>query len=632
MSKAVKESNLFDYDEDSIKSLDWKEHIRLRPGMYIGKLGDGSSPDDGIYVLVKEVLDNCIDEFTMGYGKTVEISIEKDQVTIRDYGLGIPLGKVVDVVSKINTGAKYDSKAFQKSVGLNGVGTKAVNALSSYFKVTAVRDGKEKTAEFDRGVLIKEYKEAKTGESNGTIVTFIPDEIVFKNYKFLYEFLENQIWNYCFLNAGLKIVFNGKSFVSKNGLLDLLQRKTNEDEIRYPIIHLTGDDIEVAITHNNDYGEDIYSFVNGQHTTQGGTHQQAFREAYVKTIRDFFKKDYDASDIRTGIVAAVSVRVVEPVFESQTKTKLGSVNVDMNGPSMKQFVGDFFAKDLDNFLHKNTAIAEALKKRIEQSEKERKEMAGVRKLANERAKKANLHNRKLRDCRYHMDDEPPSKGKEAYIAKQNESTIFITEGDSASGSITKARDVETQAVFSLRGKPLNSFGLTKKVVYENEEFNLLQHALNIEDGMEGLRYNNVVIATDADVDGMHIRLLLMTFFLQFFPDLVKHGKVYVLETPLFRVRNKQETIYCYSELEKQTAMKKLGSKPEVTRFKGLGEISPDEFAQFISTDMRKQMMRLEQGDHIQQLLEFYMGKNTPNRQEFIIENLRVESDGPVDVV
>jgi len=632
MSKAVKESNLFDYDEDSIKSLDWKEHIRLRPGMYIGKLGDGSSPDDGIYVLVKEVLDNCIDEFTMGYGKTVEISIEKDQVTIRDYGRGIPLGKVVDVVSKINTGAKYDSKAFQKSVGLNGVGTKAVNALSSYFKVTAVRDGKEKTAEFDRGVLIKEYKEAKTGESNGTIVTFIPDEIVFKSYKFLYEFLENQIWNYCFLNAGLKIVFNGKSFVSKNGLLDLLQRKTNEDEIRYPIIHLTGDDIEVAITHNNDYGEDIYSFVNGQHTTQGGTHQQAFREAYVKTIRDFFKKDYDASDIRTGIVAAVSVRVVEPVFESQTKTKLGSVNVDMNGPSMKQFVGDFFAKDLDNFLHKNTAIAEALKKRIEQSEKERKEMAGVRKLANERAKKANLHNRKLRDCRYHMDDEPPSKGKEAYIAKQNESTIFITEGDSASGSITKARDVETQAVFSLRGKPLNSFGLTKKVVYENEEFNLLQHALNIEDGMEGLRYNNVVIATDADVDGMHIRLLLMTFFLQFFPDLVKHGKVYVLETPLFRVRNKQETIYCYSELEKQTAMKKLGSKPEVTRFKGLGEISPDEFAQFISTDMRKQMMRLEQGDHIQQLLEFYMGKNTPNRQEFIIENLRVESDGPVDVV
>lgn len=632
MSKAVKERDLFDYDEDSIKSLDWKEHIRLRPGMYIGKLGDGSSPDDGIYVLVKEVLDNCIDEFTMGYGKTVEITIEKNQVTIRDYGRGIPLGKVVDVVSKINTGAKYDSKAFQKSVGLNGVGTKAVNALSNYFKVTAIREGKEKTAEFERGNLIREHKETKTGESNGTIVTFIPDDTVFKNFKFLYEFLENQIWNYCFLNAGLKIVFNGKSFVSKNGLLDLLQRKTNEDENRYPIIHLTGDDIEVAITHNNDYGEDIYSFVNGQHTTQGGTHQQAFREAYVKTIRDFFKKDYDASDIRTGIVAAVSVRVVEPVFESQTKTKLGSINVDLNGPSMKQFVGDFFAKELDNFLHKNPTTAEALQKRIEQSEKERKEMAGVRKLANERAKKANLHNRKLRDCRYHMDDEPPAKGKEAYIAKQNETTIFITEGDSASGSITKARDVETQAVFSLRGKPLNCFGLTKKVVYENEEFNLLQHALNIEDGMEGLRYNNVVIATDADVDGMHIRLLLMTFFLQFFPDLVKHGKVYVLETPLFRVRNKQETIYCYSEQEKLSAMKKLGSKPEVTRFKGLGEISPDEFAQFIGADMRKQMMRLDQGDHIQQLLEFYMGKNTPDRQEFIIENLRIETDEPVAAV
>lgn len=632
MSKVVKETNLFDYDEDSIKSLDWKEHIRLRPGMYIGKLGDGSSPDDGIYVLVKEVVDNCIDEFTMGYGKTVEISIADRQVMVRDYGRGIPLGKVVDVVSKINTGAKYDSKAFQKSVGLNGVGTKAVNALSNYFKVTAVRDGKEKTAEFERGELIKEHKEGKTGESNGTIVTFIPDDSVFKNFKFIPEFLENQIWNYCFLNAGLKIVFNGKSFVSKNGLLDLLQRKTNEDENRYPIIHLTGNDIEVAITHNNDYGEDIYSFVNGQHTTQGGTHQQAFREAYVKTIRDFFKKDYDASDIRTGIVAAISVRVVEPVFESQTKTKLGSVNVDTNGPSMKQFVGDFFAKELDNFLHKNPSTAEALKKRIEQSEKERKEMAGVRKLANERAKKANLHNRKLRDCRYHMDEEPPAKGKEAFIEKQMETTIFITEGDSASGSITKARNVETQAVFSLRGKPLNCFGLTKKVVYENEEFNLLQHALNIEDGMDGLRYNNVVIATDADVDGMHIRLLLMTFFLQFFPDLVKHGKVYVLETPLFRVRNKQETIYCYSETEKQEAMKKLGSKPEVTRFKGLGEISPDEFAQFIGTDMRKQMMRLDQGDHIQQLLEFYMGKNTPDRQEFIIENLRIESDEPVEAV
>ncbi|MCB0775387.1 MAG: type IIA DNA topoisomerase subunit B [Chitinophagaceae bacterium] len=630
MAKEKEEVGLFEYNEDSIKSLDWKEHIRLRPGMYIGKLGDGSSPDDGIYVLVKEVIDNCIDEYTMGYGKVVELTIEGKEVSIRDYGRGIPLGKVVDVVSKINTGAKYDSKAFQKSVGLNGVGTKAVNALSNYFKVTAVREGKEKTAEFERGILIKEHKESKTGEQNGTLVTFIPDETVFKNFKFHPEFLESQIWNYCFLNAGLKIIFNGKSFISKNGLLDLLQRKTNEDEIRYPVIHLKGDDIEVAITHNNDYGEDIYSFVNGQHTTQGGTHQQAFREAYVKTIRDFYKKDYDASDIRTGIVAAVSVRVVEPVFESQTKTKLGSVNVDTGGPSMRQFVGDFLSKELDNFLHKNPSLADALKKRIEQSERERKELAGIKKLANERAKKANLHNRKLRDCRYHYDDAPPSKNKEEFVAKQNETTIFITEGDSASGSITKARNVETQAVFSLRGKPLNCFGLTKKVVYENEEFNLLQHALNIEEGLEGLRYNNVVIATDADVDGMHIRLLLMTFFLQFFPDLVKHGKVYVLETPLFRVRNKQETIYCYDEAEKQAAVKKLGSKPEVTRFKGLGEISPDEFAQFIGPDMRKQLMHLDQGDHIQQLLEYYMGKNTPTRQEFIINNLVVEMDAPVE--
>ena len=625
-TKDTKDTNLFDYTEESIKSLDWKEHIRLRPGMYIGKLGDGSSPDDGIYVLVKEVLDNCIDEFTMGYGKTIELTVEGKQVTVRDYGRGIPLGKVVDVVSKINTGAKYDSKAFQKSVGLNGVGTKAVNALSNYFKVTAVREGKEKTAEFERGVLVKEHKEAKTGESNGTLVTFIPDDSVFKNFKFHPEFLENQIWNYCFLNAGLKIIFNGKTFVSKNGLLDLLQRKTNEDEIRYPIIHLTGDDIEVAFTHNNDYGEDIYSFVNGQHTTQGGTHQQAFREAYVKTIREFYKKDYDASDIRTGIVAALSVRVVEPVFESQTKTKLGSQNVDVNGPSMRQFVGDFLSKELDNYLHKNPTVAEGLKKRIEQSERERKEMAGIKKLANERAKKANLHNKKLRDCRYHFNDEPPNKNREEYIEKMNASTIFITEGDSASGSITKSRDVETQAVFSLRGKPLNSFGLTKKVVYENEEFNLLQHALNIEEGLEGLRFNNVVIATDADVDGMHIRLLLMTFFLQFFPDLVKHEHVYVLQTPLFRVRNKQETIYCYDEAEKQEAIKKLGGKPEITRFKGLGEISPEEFARFIGPDMRKELMRLEQGDHIQQLLEYYMGKNSMERQEFIINNLRVELD------
>ncbi len=625
MSNSKSSAPLFEYTEDSIKSLDWKEHIRLRPGMYIGKLGDGSSPDDGIYVLVKEVVDNCIDEYTMGYGKSVEISIEGKTVTVRDYGRGIPLGKVVDVVSKINTGAKYDSKAFQKSVGLNGVGTKAVNALSSYFKVMAVREGKEKTAEFKQGELTQEHKEAKTNEANGTLVSFIPDETIFRNYKFIPEYLENQIWNYCFLNAGLKIQFNGKSYQSKNGLLDLLERKSNADEIRYPIIHLKGDDIELAITHNNDYGEDIYSFVNGQHTTQGGTHQQAFREAFVKTIRDFYKKDYDASDIRTGIVAAISVRVVEPVFESQTKTKLGSVNVDTEGPSMRQFVGDFISKELDNYLHKNPSVADALKKRIEQSERERKELAGIKKLANERAKKANLHNRKLRDCRFHLNEEPPSRGKEEYVSKQQETTIFITEGDSASGSITKARNVETQAVFSLRGKPLNCFGLTKKVVYENEEFNLLQHALNIEEGLEGLRYNNIVIATDADVDGMHIRLL-MTFFLQFFPDLVKHEKVYVLDTPLFRVRNKQETIYCYSEAEKQAAMSKLGAKPEVTRFKGLGEISPDEFAQFIGADMRKQLMRLEQGDHIQHLLEYYMGKNTQERQEFIISNLKVELD------
>jgi topoisomerase-4 subunit B len=562
----------------------------------------------------------------MGYGKTIELSVEGKQVTVRDYGRGIPLGKVIDAVSKVNTGAKFDSKVFQKSVGLNGVGTKAVNALSHYFKVTAVREGKQKTAEFEKGLLVKEYNQAKTSEENGTVVTFIPDESMFRNFKFHSEFLESQVWNYCYLNAGLKFIFNGKNYISKNGLLDLLQRKTNEDEIRYPIIHLKGDDIEVAITHNNDYGEDIYSFVNGQHTTQGGTHQQAFREAFVKTVREFYKKDFDASDIRTGIVAAVAVKVVEPVFESQTKTKLGSVNIDINGPSMRQFIGDFIAKELDNYLHKNPTIADGLKKRIEQSERERKEMAGIKKLANERAKKANLHNRKLRDCRYHLNDEPPTKGREEFIARRQETTIFITEGDSASGSITKSRNVETQAVFSLRGKPLNSFGLTKKVVYENEEFNLLQHALNIEEGLEGLRFNNIVIATDADVDGMHIRLLLMTFFLQFFPDLVKHEKVYVLQTPLFRVRNKQETIYCYDEKEKQEAIRKLGSKPEITRFKGLGEISPEEFARFIGPDMHKELMRVEEGDHIQQLLEYYMGKNTMERQEFIIENLKVEMD------
>ena len=627
---AETKKNLFEYTEESIRSLDWKEHIRLRPGMYIGKLGDGSSPDDGIYVLLKEVIDNCIDEYTMGYGKVVEIIIKDNTVTVRDFGRGIPLGKVVDVVSKINTGAKYDSKVFQKSVGLNGVGTKAVNALSTYFKVTSHRDGKVKQAEFERGVLIKEYKEAKSDEPNGTLVTFIPDETVFKHFHFIPEYIEKQIWNYCFLNAGLRVVYNGKSFVSKNGLLDLLTRETNADTnpegIRYPIIHLKGDDIEVAITHNNDYGEDYHSFVNGQHTTQGGTHQAAFREAYTKVIRDFFKKDHDASDIRQGIVAAIAVRVVEPVFESQTKTKLGSINVDEQGPSMRQFVYDFLSKQLDNFLHKNSSVADALKKKIEQSERERKELAGIKKLANERAKKANLHNRKLRDCRVHFNDEPPTKGKQEFFATQKETTIFITEGDSASGSITKARNVETQAVFSLRGKPLNCFGMSKKVVYENEELNLLQHALNIEEGMEGLRFNRIVIATDADVDGMHIRLLIMTFFLQFFPDLVKNNHVYILETPLFRVRNKQETIYCYSEQEKQAAIKKLGGKPEITRFKGLGEISPDEFGRFIGDEMRLQPVILEHGDHIQHLLEYYMGKNTQERQEFIINNLKVELD------
>jgi topoisomerase IV subunit B len=618
--------NMFDYTEDSIKSLDWREHIRLRPGMYIGKLGDGSAPDDGIYVLIKEVIDNCIDEHTMGYGKQVEIAIDNKTVTIRDYGRGIPLGKVVDVVSKINTGAKYDSKAFQKSVGLNGVGTKAVNALSDYFKVESFREGKAKVAEFERGVLTKEHKEAKTTESNGTLVTFIPDSSVFKHFNYRNEYIEEQLWNYCYLNAGLIISLNGKKYVSKNGLLDLLQRKTNIDEIRYPIIHLKGEDIEVALTHNNDYGEDIFSFVNGQYTTQGGTHQQAFREAYVKVIRDFYKKDYEASDIRTSIVAAVSVRVQEPVFESQTKTKLGSQIVYDGGPTMKNFVLEFLAKELDNFLHRNPQTADALKKRIEQNERERKELAGIKKLANERAKKANLHNKKLRDCRVHLNDEPPAKNKEQFISLQSHSTLFITEGDSASGSITKARHVDTQAVFSLRGKPLNCFGLTKKIVYENEEFNLLQHALNIEDGLEGLRYNNIVIATDADVDGMHIRLLMMTFFLQFFPDLVKHGHVYILETPLFRVRNKQETIYCFNETEKQAAVKKLGVKPEITRFKGLGEISPNEFGRFIGDEIRLQPVMLMPETHIQNVLEYYMGKNTMERQEFIINNLKVELD------
>ncbi len=620
------------YDEDSIRSLDWKEHIRLRPGMYIGKLGDGSSVDDGIYVLLKEVVDNCIDEHTMGHGKYVDITVKNGQVLIRDYGRGIPLGKVVDVVSKINTGAKYDSKVFQKSVGLNGVGTKAVNALSNQFRVRSFREGKMKVAEFERGELIKEHKEVATTEENGTEIFFTPDDSVFKHYKYIDEYIENQVWNYCYLNAGLVMNFNNKRYVSKNGLLDLLERKTNVDEIKYPIIHIKGNDIEIALTHSGDYGEEIYSFVNGQHTTQGGTHQQAFREAFVKTVRDFYKKDYDASDIRQSIVAAVSIRVVEPVFESQTKTKLGSINMDEKGPSVKSFMMDFMTKELNNYFHRNPATAELLKKRIEQSEHERKELSGIKKIANERAKKANLHNKKLRDCKYHLDDVFEGKNKLDMETKKLESTIFITEGDSASGSITKSRSVETQAVFSLRGKPLNCFGLSKKIVYENEELNLLQHALNIEQGIEDLRYNNIVIATDADVDGMHIRLLIMTFFLQFFPDLVRNGHVYILETPLFRVRDKKETIYCYSEKEKQDAVTKLTGKPEITRFKGLGEISPNEFAEFIGENIKKEPVMMAGEAHIQKLLEYYMGKNTMQRQEFIISNLRIEIDAVDEIL
>jgi len=606
------------YNEESIRSLDWKEHIRLRPGMYIGKLGDGAAPDDGIYVLLKEILDNCIDEHVMGHGKTIDINIADNKVLVRDFGRGIPLGKVVDVVSKINTGGKYDSKAFQKSVGLNGVGTKAVNALSDYFKVQSYRDGKTVAAEFSRGELTKEYRQAQTLEPDGTAVIFTPDDSIFKNYHFIPEFIENMLWNYAYLNSGLTINYNGKKFYSKDGLLDLLKRKTNEEELRYPIIHLKGEDIEVAITHENQYGEEYYSFVNGQHTTQGGTHLLAFRDAYAKTIRDFYKKEFDLADMRASIIAAVSVRVQEPVFESQTKTKLGSINMGPDGPTVKQHAMDFMKKALDDYLHKHPQTAEALLKRINQSERERKEMAGIKKLANERAKKASLHNKKLRDCRFHYDDE---KNDQRY-----DSTLFITEGDSASGSITKSRNVETQAVFSLRGKPLNCYGLTKKVVYENEEFNLLQHALNIEEGIEGLRYNRIVIATDADVDGMHIRLLILTFFLQFFPDLAKNGHIYILETPLFRVRNKQQTIYCYNEEEKQKAIAKLSGKPEITRFKGLGEISPEEFGLFIGEDIRLQPVILNQDTPIPKLLEYFMGKNTIERQNFIIEHLKVEKD------
>lgn len=606
------------YTEDSIRSLDWREHIRLRPGMYIGKLGDGSAQDDGIYVLVKEIVDNSIDEHMMGYGNQIDIEITDKKVEVRDYGRGIPLGKVIDCVSKINTGGKYDSGAFQKSVGLNGVGTKAVNALSSYFRVQSIRDGKTKVAEFEKGVLSNDHKETSIKDKNGTSIHFTPDNSIFKNYHFIPEYLEQQIWNYAYLNAGLIINYNGKKFFSERGLYDLLSRKTDEDSMRYPIIHLKGNDIELAMTHGNQYGEEYYSFVNGQYTTQGGTHLAAFREAVVKTVREFYKKDFDAADVRASIIGSIAIRVQEPVFESQTKTKLGSLNMAPEGPSLRNFVNDFVKKELDNFLHKNPSVADALLKRILQSERERKDIAGIKKLANERAKKANLHNKKLRDCRVHMEDEKNDK--------RYETMLFITEGDSASGSITKSRNVETQAVFSLRGKPLNCFGLTKKVVYENEEFNLLQHALNIEDGVENVRYNKIVIATDADVDGMHIRLLLMTFFLQFFPDLVRNGHVYVLDTPLFRVRNKKETIYCYSEEEKQKAIAKLGNKPEITRFKGLGEISPDEFGLFIGDNIRLEPILLTKEITIQKLLTYFMGKNTPERQQFIIENLRVEKD------
>ena len=613
-----KDIHQFIYDESTIKSLDWKEHIRLRPGMYIGKLGDGSALDDGIYVLIKEVIDNCIDEHVMGYGKTIEGKIGDFRAEIRDYGRGIPLGKVIDCVSKINTGGKYDSRAFQKSVGLNGVGTKAVNALSSYFKVQSFRDGKTTYAEFEQGNLTQKKNEEKSNQRNGTLVVFEPDPAIFRHYHFIPEYIENQIWNYAYLNAGLTIQFNGQKFHSENGLLDLLKNKSDEEALRYPIIHLKGNDIEIAITHNNQYGEEYYSFVNGQFTTQGGTHLAAFREAVVKTIRDFYKKDFDASDIRASIVAAISVRVKEPVFESQTKTKLGSQNIAPEGPTMRTFVNDFIKTELDNYLHRHPGTADALLKRIIQSERERKDMAGIKKLANERAKKANLHNKKLRDCRIHFNESGNGKG--------DDTMIFITEGDSASGSITKSRNVETQAVFSLRGKPLNSFGLTKKVVYENEEFNLLQHALNIEDGIENLRYRKIIIATDADVDGMHIRLLLLTFFLQFFPDLARNVHLYILETPLFRVRNKKETIYCYNEDEKQHAIEKLGAKPEITRFKGLGEISPEEFGNFIGEDIRLEPVILQKETSISSLLGFYMGKNTPDRQIFIIDNLKIEKD------
>ena len=607
------------YTEDNIRSLDWKEHIRMRPGMYIGKLGDGSSPDDGIYILLKEVLDNSIDEFVMGAGKTIEIKIKDKEVRVRDFGRGVPLGKVVDVVSKMNTGGKYDSRAFKKSVGLNGVGTKAVNALSSYFKIESIRDNKVKYAEFSQGELKQDSAIEDSSKRKGTKVVFIPDEVIFKNFKYRNEYVEKMLRNYVYLNPGLTIDFNGEKFFSENGLRDLLEDNMSKEDMLYPIIHLRGNDIEVAITHSKtQYSEEYHSFVNGQNTTQGGTHQAAFRESLVKTIREFYGKNYEASDIRKSIVSAISIKVMEPVFESQTKTKLGSTDMGGDLPTVRAYINDFLKTQLDNFLHKNPAITEVLQRKIMQAERERKELSGIRKLAKDRAKKSNLHNKKLRDCRIHLGDTKKERNLE--------STLFITEGDSASGSITKSRDVNTQAVFSLKGKPLNSYGLSKKIVYENEEFNLLQAALNIEESMEDLRYNNIVIATDADVDGMHIRLLLITFFLQFFPEVIKEGHLYILQTPLFRVRNKKKTIYCYSDQEKRDALEELKPKPEITRFKGLGEISPNEFVHFIGDNIRLDPVMLDKQMSIEEMLSFYMGKNTPDRQEFIINNLKVELD------
>ncbi|WP_299582797.1 DNA topoisomerase IV subunit B [uncultured Sunxiuqinia sp.] len=604
------------YDEGSIRTLDWQEHIRKRPGMYIGKLGDGTASDDGIYVLLKEVMDNSIDEFMMGFGKRIEVHVSNELVSVRDFGRGIPLGKLLDVASKMNTGAKYDSEVFKKSVGLNGVGIKAVNALSTSFVIKAFREGQVKEIAFSRGQVVEEKELGTTEEPNGTMVSFVPDGDIFRSFRFQKDYVDNMMKNYSFLNAGLTILCNGERFQSKNGLKDLLEENLDAEPL-YPVIHLKGEDIEAALTHGNQYGEDYYSFVNGQHTTQGGTHLVAFREAIVKTVRDFYKKDFDPSDIRASIIAAISIKVEEPVFESQTKTKLGSRDIGPDGPSVRNHVVSFIQKELDNYLHKNQEVAEVLLRRIQESERERKAISGIKKLAKQRAKKSSLHNKKLRDCRIHY-----NKNHE----RKSESSIFITEGDSASGSITKSRDVNTQAVFSLRGKPLNTYGMTKKVVYENEEFNLLQAALNIEESMEDLRYNKVIIATDADVDGMHIRLLLITFFLQFFPELVKKGHLYIFQTPLFRVRNKQKTFYCYSEEERLAAVKAVGAKPEITRFKGLGEISPDEFKKFIGPDIRLEPVQMKKHESVSQMLDFYMGKNTPDRQEFIIDNLYVEKD------